>query len=90
MDKEVLNGDVGLLLIHVVQISVTDMLLPCYNHLTFVHFMLLLRFSEKTLLGLLQMRSDGRENHSVSFPVKCICPELLGLRFELFYLFYYN
>lgn len=49
MDKEVLNGDVGLLLIHVVQISVTDMLLPCYNHLTFVHFMLLLRFSEKTL-----------------------------------------
>lgn len=38
----------GLLLIHVVPISVTDMLLPCYNHITFMHFMRLLHFSEKT------------------------------------------
>lgn len=48
-DKEVLHGGVGLLLVHVVQISVTDMLLPCYNHITFMHFMRLLHFSEKTL-----------------------------------------
>lgn len=39
----------GLLLVHVVQIPVTDMLLPCYNHITFMHFVCLLHFSEQTL-----------------------------------------
>lgn len=34
-DKEALHVGVGLLLVHVVQISVTDMLLPCYNRVTF-------------------------------------------------------